>query len=122
MPANPFRFVLHSIRQRFGFDASGASHDALLLDRFVRAGEEEAFAALVKRHGAMVWGVCRRVAGDAHTAEDAFQATWIVLTRKARSVKDGGSLPGWLYRVAYRLALAARARPRDPLGDAPVEA
>jgi RNA polymerase sigma factor (sigma-70 family) len=122
MSANPFSLVLRSIRQRFGLDATGASPDALLLERFVRTGDESAFAALVERHGAMVWGVCRRVAGDAHVAEDAFQATWIVLSRKARSVKDGDSLPGWLHRVAYRLSLAARARPTVPLEDAPAEA
>jgi RNA polymerase sigma factor (sigma-70 family) len=122
MPANPFRLVLHGIRQRLGLDATGASPDALLLKRFVLADDESAFAALVERHGAMVWGVCRRVAGDAHAAEDAFQATWIVLSRKARSVKDGGSLPGWLHRVGYRLSLAARARPAEPLADAPAEA
>jgi RNA polymerase sigma factor (sigma-70 family) len=122
MPANPFRLVLHSLRQRLGLDVAGAPPDALLLDRFMRAGDESAFAALVERHGAMVWGVCRRVTGDAHVAEDAFQATWIVLSRKGRSVKDGGSLPGWLYRVAYRLSLAARVKPAAPLEDTPVDA
>jgi RNA polymerase sigma factor (sigma-70 family) len=121
MPANPFRPVLQRIRQRFGL-AAGASPDALLLERFVLADDQSAFAALVERHGALVWGVCRRVTGDAHVAEDAFQATWIVLARKARSVKTAGSLPGWLHRVAYRLSLAARGRPAAPLEDAPVEA
>src|SRR5262249_53987852 len=110
------------VRQRLGLDTTGASPDALLLERFVRAGDESAFAALAERHGAMVWGVCRRVGGGAPTAEDAFQATWIVLARKARSVKAGGSLPGWLHRVAYRPALAARVRPAAPLEDAPLEA
>src|SRR5262249_25964193 len=121
MSANPFSPVLRSIRQRLGLDATCASPDALLLERFVLADNESAFAALMERHGAMVWGVCRRVAVRAHAAEDAFQATWIVLSRKARSVKDGGSLPGWLHRVAYRLALAARAKPSAPLEEAPVE-
>src|SRR5262245_34654868 len=122
MSANPFNLVLRSLRQRLGRDAIGASPDAVLLERIVLANDESAFAALVARHGALVWGVCRRVAGDAHVAEDAFQATWIVLSRKARSVKGGGSLPGWLHRVAYRLSLAARVRPAAPLEDAPVEA
>ena len=122
MSANPFSRVLRSIRQRLGLDAVGASPDALLLERFVLTGDESAFTALVARHGALVWGVCRRVAGNAHTAEDVFQATWIVLARKARSVKAGGSLPGWLHRVAYRLAVAARPRPAEPLTDAPAEA
>jgi RNA polymerase sigma factor (sigma-70 family) len=122
MPANPFTPLLRTIRQSLGLHAPGASPDALLLDRFVRAGDEEAFAALVERHGALVWGVCRWAAGDAHAAEDAFQATWIVLSRKARTLRDGGCLPGWLHRVAHRLALAARARPAEPLADAPAEA
>src|SRR4051794_25792085 len=110
MPANPFNPVLRSIRKRFGFDPM-QSPDALLLERFVLSGDESAFSSLVERHGAMVWSTCRRVAGDAHAAEDAFQATWLVLARKARSLKDGGSLPGWLHRVAFRLTLAAKARP-----------
>jgi RNA polymerase sigma factor (sigma-70 family) len=122
MLANPFRFALHSIRQRLGLEAAGASPDALLLDRFVQAGDEKAFTALVERHGALVWDVCRRVAGDAHAAEDAFQATWIVLFRKARTLRDGGFLAGWLHRVAYRLSLTARARRAAPLEDAPVDA
>src|SRR4051794_26036126 len=107
MPTNPFRPVLLSIRKRFGREVT-QSPDALLLERFVLAADEAAFAALVERHGAMVWATCLRVAGDIHRAEDAFQATWLVLSRKAQSLKDGNSLPGWLHRVAFRLSLAAR--------------
>jgi RNA polymerase sigma factor (sigma-70 family) len=70
---------------------------------------EIAFAALVDRHGAMVWGVCRRLLGDAHEAEDAFQATFLVLVRKAGSVRVDGSLGRWLYAVAHRVALRARS-------------
>jgi RNA polymerase sigma factor (sigma-70 family) len=94
---------------------------------------ESAFAALVDRHGAMVWGVCHRVLGDAHEAEDAFQATFLVLVRKAGSVRVDGSLGRWLYGVAHRVAVRARSRakgracgtgrvhlksPDDPAGEA----
>jgi RNA polymerase sigma factor (sigma-70 family) len=107
MPANPFVTIARSVRRRFGPAALEESADAQLLQRYVASQDEGAFAALVERHGPMVWGTCRRAAGDSHAAEDAFQATWLVLSRKARSIRDGGSLPGWLHRVALRLALAA---------------
>src|SRR5688500_11071625 len=120
MPANPFGPVLHGIRVRLGLSA--AEPDADLLERFALTRDDSAFAALVARHGAVVWGVCSRVAGDGHTAEDAFQATWMVLSRKAASLRGVGSLPGWLHRVAFRLALAARARPAAALTDTPAAA
>src|SRR5262245_4965880 len=78
--------------------------DRQLLERFVRGGEESAFAALVRRHGGLVLGLCRRLLRDAHAAEDAFQATFLVLARKAASIRLPDSLPSWLYGVAYRLA------------------
>ena len=119
MSRNPFVPVLHGIRRMLGLDPADRSVDAQLLDRFALTRDESAFAALVERHATMVWGVCRSITRDAHAAEDAFQATWIVLSRKASSLRDGGSLPGWLHRVAYRLALAARPRPAAPLEDGP---
>jgi RNA polymerase sigma factor (sigma-70 family) len=90
--------------------------DTQLLERFVtRGGEpaELAFAALVERHGPMVLRVCRGVLGDAHAAEDAFQATFLVLVRKARSIRDRHLLGNWLHGVALRVstcALASAAR------------
>jgi HlyD family secretion protein len=83
--------------------------DALLLKRFVSQQDEAAFAALVKRHGPMVLAVCRRVLRNAHDADDAFQATFLVLIRKAASIAQPELLGNWLYGVAYRVAVKARA-------------
>jgi RNA polymerase sigma factor (sigma-70 family) len=82
--------------------------DALLLDRFVEQWDQAAFRDLVHRHGPMVLGVCRRVLRDPHAAEDAFQATFLVLARKAGSVQKRESVGPWLHGVARRVALAAR--------------
>jgi DNA-directed RNA polymerase specialized sigma24 family protein len=84
--------------------------DAQLLERFAATRDEAAFELLARRHGPMVLGVCRRVLGDAHEAEDAFQATFLVLARKAASVASYRSTGRWLYTVAQRVALRARAR------------
>ncbi|MBX9622328.1 MAG: sigma-70 family RNA polymerase sigma factor [Gemmataceae bacterium] len=81
--------------------------DAELLARFAGAGDEAAFELLVWRHAALVLGVCRRVVRDDHLAEDAFQATFLVLARKAGSVR-GANLSGWLFRVARRVAARTR--------------
>ena len=76
-----------------------------LLRRFVMDQDQTAFAELVRRHGPMVLGLCRRILGDPHEADDAFQATFLVLVKKAGSLDQWGSLGNWLYTVAYRLAL-----------------
>ena len=84
--------------------------DGELLQRFAAQRDEEAFATLVRRHGPMVLRVCQRVLHDVHAAEDAFQATFLVLSRKAASLRRADSVGCWLQSVAYRLALKARTQ------------
>jgi RNA polymerase sigma factor (sigma-70 family) len=84
--------------------------DVVLLERFIQRREEAAFAALVARHGAMGLRSCRRVLGDVPEADDAFQATFLILARKASSLKQREALPGWLHGVARRVALKARRK------------
>jgi RNA polymerase sigma-70 factor (ECF subfamily) len=105
------------LRQLFAAGSGVGLDDAQLLERFAtaaRRGEHEpagaAFETIVARHGATVLSVCRQVLGDGHAAEDAFQATFLVLVRRAGSLRlrEGGALGGWLYGVAYRTALKAR--------------
>jgi RNA polymerase sigma factor (sigma-70 family) len=84
--------------------------DGQLLERFLSRRDEGAFEALVRRHGPMVWGVCRRVLRTLHDTEDAFQATFLVLARKAASIHPRDAVGNWLYGVAYRTALRARGR------------
>src|SRR5947209_20429021 len=84
--------------------------DSRLLEQFIHRRDEAAFATLMERHGPMVLGVCRRVLHDAQDAEDAFQATFLVLVRRAASIRQRAAVGGWLYQVAYRVALRARAR------------
>jgi len=95
------------------FGATGQLSDEELLGRFVARRDDDAeaaFAALVERYGPMVLGVCRRVLGNRHEAEDAFQATFLVLARKADSIARPERLANWLFGVARRAGLDARAR------------
>src|SRR5579871_462914 len=121
MAGYSLRAALRHLRHAAGPDPHGPP-DTELLRRFL-AGDAVAFEALVWRHGPMVLGVGRRVLRDADAAEDAFQATFLALARKAGSIARRGSVGAWLCRVAFRAAL--RARPVTPRpeslrdGDAP---
>src|SRR5437016_2613116 len=111
--------LLRHIRRLVSGPGPGSATDAALLERFVECRDEEAFAALVRRHAGMVFGVCRRLLGNTADAEDAFQATFLVLARKAASVRFRDALAAYLHGVARRLALKARtARARRRLHEA----
>jgi RNA polymerase sigma factor (sigma-70 family) len=100
--------VTRFLRQIAAAAPAGELADAQLLERFLTQRNEAAFATLVRRHGPMVLGVCRRVLHDSQHAEDAFQATFLVLIRKAGSLHQPNLLASWLYGVAYRTARKAR--------------
>ena len=98
------------------FEAGSAAglSDRQLLERFTARGapaDEAAFAAIVARHGPMVLGVCRQLLGDHQHAEDAFQAVFLVLARRARSIRDPDLLGAWLYGVALRTPPARSPSP-----------
>jgi RNA polymerase sigma factor (sigma-70 family) len=95
--------------RRAAAPTSGEITDRQLLERFARERDEDAFTILTRRHAPMVLAVCQRVLGDVHAAEDAFQATFLVLARKAGSVRWQESVGGWLHEVALRVAQKARA-------------
>ncbi len=99
---------LRHLRRRSGGDVSEAS-DGQLLEQFALRHEEGAFAALMGRHGPMVLSVCQRVLPNAADVEDAFQATFLLLVRKAGSIRSQSSVAGWLYRVAYHAAIRTKA-------------
>jgi RNA polymerase sigma factor (sigma-70 family) len=134
MASSPLPDMLRHLRALAGAEGGADESDAQLLRRFAAARDEAAFAALLRRHGPLVLGVCRQVLRDPHDAEDAFQATFLVLAKKAGSIREREALGSWLYRVAFNLATTARtsaarrrAREREagtmaqapPAGDAP---
>jgi RNA polymerase sigma factor (sigma-70 family) len=103
------RTILEPLRRAVLLRDGAGLTDGQLLECFLSRGDEDAFAALVRRHGPMVWGVCRRVLRSHHHAEDAFQATFLVLVRKAPSVVPREMVANWLYGVARQTALKERA-------------
>ena len=113
MPTDPMHQVVQHVVQHLRrtvllSDGTGLT-DGQLLECFISHRDDAAFAALVHRHGGMVWAVCRRLLQNHHDAEDAFQATFLVLVRRAASIVPREMLPNWLYGVAHQTALKARA-------------
>ena len=103
--------LLKEVRTLFDFGVAAHSSDRQLLDRFLTGGHadaEAAFTLLVERHGPMVWYVCRQVLDDLHDGQDAFQATFLVLLRRAGSIRKRDSLASWLFGVAMRISRRAR--------------
>ena len=127
MTTTPANIVLRHLRQIIPTPGDSRT-DGQLLERFGGGHDDAAFAALVRRHGPMVMGVCRRALHNEQDAEDAFQATFLVLARKAACISKRESIGGWLHSVAYRLALRAkgraerRGRVQKPLTDPLVDA
>ena len=106
-------YVFRQVHSLFNLGAVGMISDARLLEWFVAERDESAEAAfeqLVIRHGPMVFGVCRRVLRDPHDAEDAYQAVFLVLAKRARSIRQKDSVASWLFGVAHRVAARARSR------------
>jgi RNA polymerase sigma factor (sigma-70 family) len=104
MAQEQLSLVLQEIRRLAGAGQGGCGSDAELLDRFLALHDEGAFEVLLRRHGPIVWAVCRRILDRDHDAEDVFQATFFVLAQKASSIRKPDSLASWLYGVACRLA------------------
>ena len=112
MPDGPPTPVLRPIETLFHVGRIAGLDDGRLIDRFLDGpvpSAESAFAALVDRHGPMVGRVCRQILRDPHAADDAFQATFLVLARKASSIRDLDSIAGWLHATASRISLRSRA-------------
>jgi RNA polymerase sigma factor (sigma-70 family) len=102
--------VLHHIHELLDRSISEEASDAELVERFLAQRDEAAFGTLVRRHGSLVLRVCQRVLHDSHAAEDAFQATFFILARKAATIRRQESMAGWLYAVAFRVAQRARSQ------------
>lgn len=107
MGTDPLNVTRHL---RAKLSADGDAPDGALLDAFSATGGEGEFAVLLTRHGPMVLGVCRRLLGNAADADDAFQAVFLVLARRAAGLSAARSVSGWLYGVAVRVAMKARTR------------
>jgi RNA polymerase sigma factor (sigma-70 family) len=120
MSADGLRAVFRRLRRLTDPGSTGLS-DAELLQRYSSTRDEAAFELLLWRHGPMVHGVCRRLLRRTEDADDAFQATFLTLVRKARTVRRGAAVGAWLYQVAYRVALRARASvaPREQIAVEP---
>src|SRR5262245_55641658 len=115
MSASQARNVFRHLGKLAQVRRDSAATDQQLLASYVTSRDEAAFATLVERHGGMVLGVCRRFLRSAQDAEDACQATFLVLARKAASIRKQQSLASWLYGTAKRIAQKARSRHRKEI-------
>jgi RNA polymerase sigma factor (sigma-70 family) len=118
MAGEQLHTVIEHLRRVVYFDSGSVLSDAALLERFLASRDQAAFELLMWRHGAMVWGLCRRILRQPQDAEDAFQATFLALVRKSGDISKRESLGSWLYKVAYRIALhvkgtSAKRRARE---------
>ncbi len=104
----PINQVIQHLLTACGRDGAGLT-DGELLVRFLSNRDDAALAALMRRHGPMVWGVCCRLLRSHHDAEDAFQATFLVLVQKAATLPDKETVGNWLYGVAHQTAVRMRA-------------
>lgn len=109
MPEPGLQLVLRRMRSLMARSAMGLLTDDALLERFLNSTDEAAFEVLLWRHGPMVLSLCRRILRQAQDAEEAFQSTFLILSRKARSIGKRQSVGSWLYKVAYRVACRKRA-------------
>ena len=108
MPSVGQSGLVETIQRLFESGTTASVPEHQLLDRFLARGDESAFEAIVNRHGRMVLGICRHVLDDEHDVEDAFQATFLILVKKARSIRNQEVLGSWLYGVARRVAVRPR--------------
>jgi hypothetical protein len=113
MAKNSLSFLLRYLHRMADTADGGEVSDPELLERFARTRDEAVFELLVWRHGPMVLGLCQRLLRQEQDAEDAFQATFLALARKAGTIGKRHALASWLYTVAYRVA--CRARKKTPL-------
>ena len=125
MAETPLAAVVRHIHRLAARPEALDASDADLLQQYVTRRDADAFAELTRRHGPLVWRVCRRLLPQTHLAEEAYQAVFLVLARRAAKIRKSAALCSWLYAVAYRIARQARAdllreqtRPREPVAAA----
>jgi RNA polymerase sigma factor (sigma-70 family) len=110
MPYQDADLLMRYVRRLAATRTDSAPSDSVLLERVLRQNDSLALDVVMRRHGPMILGVCRRILGDRHLVEDAFQATFLVLLRRGSTIRARESLAGWLYRIAFRIALRAHGQ------------
>jgi RNA polymerase sigma factor (sigma-70 family) len=117
MPTLQAETILRHIHNLIESTSTSGPTDTQLLHRYVTQRDESAFAALLRRHGRLVWNVCRRFLHHEQDAEDVFQATFLVLARRAECIHKAEAIASWLYGVAYKIAMKAKRRARKRQDD-----